>query len=233
MNHHVCANRNRNAAGIDEVRHRAPTKKFQALERFAGVFSKRWNFFTTVPALMFVLSFAASFDAQAGGWANLNNASPSGVYLGDTPTMGTIFIDAAENGNNRDQALVVARVGNADLNNGTRYYGAVLGGNATTLTTLAAPQAVTTGTWHWGVEARWNYGSGTYFSYHHVNGWAYASFGSFGGNAQLSYTVNALVNPSNQSATAASASQINLSWARGVSGGSTKDTLVLRSTSST
>ena len=50
--------------------------------------------------------------------------------------------------------------------------------------------------------------------------------------ADAYFTCSALNNPGSQSATAASASQINLSWTRGTSG-TAKDTVIFRSTSST
>ncbi|MGA1530245.1 MAG: hypothetical protein ACO398_05800, partial [Kiritimatiellia bacterium] len=65
MNHHVCANRNRNAAGIDEVRHRAPTKKFQALELLAGVFSKDWKILSYV-----IISTFLSANLSYGGFGD-------------------------------------------------------------------------------------------------------------------------------------------------------------------
>jgi fibronectin-binding autotransporter adhesin len=235
MKHHMRANMNRNATGVDDTRHRTQKKKFQPLELLTGAFSNHWNFGARYTAMVAVLLFATATESFAG-WANLDS-SPSGVYLGDTPTMPTLYADQTENSNNRDQLIVAARVGSSDLAGGltagTLKWGTVLGGNSYTVSSLVGPQATETGTWYWGVQARWNFGSGTYFSYHHAAGWNRPSWGNFGGAAQLSYTVSALVDPGSQSATAASTSQINLSWARGVSGGSTKDTLVLRSTSST
>ncbi len=47
------------------------------------------------------------------------------------------------------------------------------------------------------------------------------------------FTILALVEPSGQSATAVSSAQINLAWTKGTTGGSAKDTLILRSASST
>ena len=47
------------------------------------------------------------------------------------------------------------------------------------------------------------------------------------------FTVSALVAPSNPSASQASSSQIDLEWTKGVSGGSSKDTIIFRSTSAT
>ncbi len=68
------------------------------------------------------------------------------------------------------------------------------------------------GHWYTG-QSSWNEGSGTF-----VSG---------------SYTVSTLVAPSAQSASQASSSQIDLGWTKGVSGGSSKDTIIFRSTSAT
>jgi autotransporter-associated beta strand protein len=55
------------------------------------------------------------------------------------------------------------------------------------------------------------------------------------GGANYTLTVTALVSPSGQTATAASSTNVSISlvWAQGVSGGSTKNTVIFRSTNST
>jgi autotransporter-associated beta strand protein len=226
---------------------------FQSLELFEGVFSNRWKVAVIpvqcrpasvrglTPLLVLVASvliLIPAGSALAGGWANIQGGSPSGVYLGDTPTLNTIYVDQAENGNPRDEVQVYARHDNRNLSSGT-VTGAIWSGSGSQSLTPGAPQATATGTWYWGIRVRYNFGSGTYnaWAWHTNagNGWAKMSFDGFPNNTTdvtLNYTVSALGNPTSPSGSADAthaATRIDLSWSKW----SGRDVMVVRSTSST
>ena len=156
-------------------------------------------------AWLVVVGLLADTTAFAGGWANItSSANPSSVYLGDTPTMGAIWVDTTENGNARGQVAVVARNGSQNLSSGTSE-GAIITGNASqSITTQTAPQATATGSWYWGLRVQYTYGGGNYNAYQWTTGWVKMSFAGFPNDTTsvtLNYTVSSLTAPSGQSAT--------------------------------
>lgn len=96
---------------------------------------------------------------------------------------------------------------------------------------LAGYQYTATGSHYVICQAKLN--SGDTYTSKSGKGWANYTTYPPTDLASAYFTCSPLVNPSSQSATAVSQSQINLGWTRGVSGGSTKDTVVFRSTSAT
>lgn len=158
--------------------------------------SKRWNFFRRILQsleksawLLFVL-IALPGTAWAGGWANLqSSSSPSGVYLGDTPTMGTIWVDTTENGNSRSQVEVNAEQGDQNLTSGASQ-GAILTGNASQAITPSAPQSTSTGTWYWGIRVQYTHGGGNYDAHAWTTGWSIMSFAGFPNDTTSGARVN-------------------------------------------
>lgn len=174
-------------------------------------------------------AFASSANAQWFQVANYNTSSspdqPSSIYLGDQSltfgcnSWGVLL--------NQWGGIRVYIHTSSDIHNGTAG-GAITYSSSSSRENTSA-QFTSTGTWYWGVRMQYNSG-GT------IVGW-YCRNRSFWSDAwgtpvsDLTLTVQPLNAPTSQSATSAGASQINLTWSRGVSGG-VKDTLVVRSTSS-
>lgn len=84
------------------------------------------------------------------------------------------------------------------------------------------------GTWFYSLWIGWG-------SYVGINGHWYTGSGSWNEGsatfASSAYTVSPLTPPSEPSAVTAGTDQIDLAWTKGVSGGSAKDTLILRKSS--
>ena len=181
----------------------------------------------------FVAALLAGFSTSASAqWfqvANRNNSSspdaPSSIYLGDKDL--TFGCNSWGILLNQWGGIRIAIHTGSDIHNGT------LGGAITYSSSSArqntSAQFTSTGTWYWGVRMQYNSGGTIVGWYCRNNSAWHDAWGT--PTSDLTVNVQPLNAPSAQTATAAGASQINLTWTRGTSGG-VKDTLVVRSTSS-
>ncbi len=159
------------------------------------------------------------------------SVTPSSLYLGDNATFG---VDSWASINDQwGRARAVIDTDNNVLVGGSRGDWTSYTGDGNIQRNPVSPRFSSAGTWYWGVQFQY----GTYLT----NFWlmrdssAWADLYYKGTNGNLSVTVSALNSPTSPSGAVDGGSpqtQINLTWARGVSG-SAKDTLVVRSTSST
>lgn len=154
--------------------------------------------------------------------------SPAGtLYLGDT---GVFTVEAqAKIGNNWSASRVLLSAdSNVDANDPA---GAWVGYTDQPSRSLTSARFFQTGTLYWAIQL--DYGSpynDTFWYKASSAAWAPESVD--GSGSTLTITVSPLNAPTSQLATPAGANQVNLSWTRGVSG-SAKNTMIVRSTSST
>ena len=146
------------------------------------------------------------------------------AYLGDTVPL-SINASTTFSGTNRSFAAVFARFGNADLTSGA-LENTNNPGSSATLFTIDTPRLTNTGIFYWAMRVSYGFGNDFWFDASRPTATA-LSF-SAPTNSPLAITVTNLVDPSSVSATSITTNSLTLNWTRGVSGGSTKDTLVLR-----
>lgn len=163
---------------------------------------------------------------NTGGGAS--PGSPAGaLYLGDT---GTFTVDAqAKIGINWSASrILLSSDNNVD---GSDPASAWVGYTDQPGRSLTSPRFFKTGILYWAIQL--DYGSpynDTFWYKSSSAAWAPESVN--GNGSTLTVTVSPLNTPTAQSATPAGPQQINLAWTRGISG-SAKNTIVVRSTSST
>jgi alpha-L-fucosidase 2 len=144
--------------------------------------------------------------------------------------MVSLNIDAWQtfNGSNRSYATVFGRYNNSDLSlsaNTVEGEGRDPGSGADGVW-ANTPRFSTNGIFYWAMRVSYSYGNDYWFDAPR-SGWSDLALGRPSA-ATLAIEVSALNNPGSITATNASASQIDLSWTRGVSGAA-KDTLIVRS----
>ncbi|MGD0260146.1 MAG: hypothetical protein ABSD29_10025 [Verrucomicrobiota bacterium] len=158
--------------------------------------------------------------------------TPNGTaYLGDT--LGSpwyVWFEIGQASWNNAQA----GIGTSSAGTGYTWYTAYWdhddGGNKVVKADIGATKFTSTGSWY--VICQANESSGETYTSESGCGWGNPITYPPANLTSSYFTVNALVAPSGQTATAASSSEIDLTWTQGVSGSSTKNTVILRSTGS-
>ena len=152
--------------------------------------------------------------------------APAGtIYLGDTGKVFTFeswgTVETAWG-----QGRLWLRQGNADLSGGT----AGAWGGFTDQESKSVTSGVfnATGTWYWGIQMDYGATYGTNFWYK-ASSASWVNLAANGTGAGLTVTVSAIGDPGSQTATVASTTQINLSWAKNAVG---HNVMVVRSTDS-
>ena len=149
--------------------------------------------------------------AFAWDWPSARNYNgstpeqPSTIYLGDQGTFGH---DSWSNLNSRWPKWRVVIHSGADIHNGT--YGSWSSYSNVQHKQGSSPRFTTTGTWYWGMQVEYTDAGGTTAWYCRNNSNWHSMYGT--PTSDLTITVSALSDPTSQSATASSNTQINLSW---------------------
>ena len=152
--------------------------------------------------------------------------APAGtIYLGDTGKVFTFeswgTVETAWG-----QGRLWLRQGNADLSGGTAgAWGGMTDQNGKSVTSGVFNA---TGTWYWGIQMDYGATYGTNFWYK-ASSASWVNLAANGTGAGLTVTVSAIGDPGSQTATVASTTQINLSWAKNAVG---HNVMVVRSTDS-
>ncbi len=176
-------------------------------------------------------SAAATFTATAtemprarNSDGNANPNQPSGLFLGDTlQTFG--FESWATLESNYGQNFLWLRHSNDDVQDGTRYSGVGFTNvNPKTATSGTFDQ---TGTWYWGMQMDYGAPYGSNFWYL-SSSTTWQEMSAAGLDSALSLTVSALNDPASPTASAASASQVDLTWSQNAQ---SHDVMVVRKTS--
>lgn len=152
--------------------------------------------------------------------------APAGtIYLGDTGKVFTFeswgTVETAWG-----QGRLWLRQGNADLSGGMAgAWGGMTDQNGKSVTSGVFNA---TGTWYWGIQMDYGATYGTNFWYK-ASSASWVNLAANGTGAGLTVTVSAIGDPGSQTATVASTTQINLSWAKNAVG---HNVMVVRSTDS-
>ncbi len=152
--------------------------------------------------------------------------APAGtIYLGDTGKVFTFeswgTVETAWG-----QGRLWLRQGNADLSGGMAgAWGGMTDQNGKSVTSGVFNA---TGTWYWGIQMDYGATYGTDFWYK-ASSASWVNLAANGTGAGLTVTVSAIGDPGSQTATVASTTQINLSWAKNAVG---HNVMVVRSTDS-
>ncbi len=171
--------------------------------------------------IVFLLTITVVFGQQA---RNTNSGSPeqpsSTIYLGDNGTFG--HDSWAQNGDDWPRWQVVINQ-SSDLDDATAIWSGFGDYNNVEHKTATSPRFTAVGTWYWGMQV--NYGD-IYKWYCRNNTNWYDMWNN--PTSDLTVTVQALGNPSDNSASSSSSSSIDLSWTKWNS----KNVMVLRKLSS-
>jgi hypothetical protein len=193
------------------------------------IYSENYGYYSSNPSTF----SGTTAMVQARNTSGSTPQAPAGtIYLGDTgktfglDSWGSIGFNG-EGSPAWGKARLVVRQGNADLSGGTASaYGDYVNVENKTITSGTFNA---TGTWYWGMQMDYGavYGASYWYK---SSSTAWTNMSTDGTGSTLSFTVTALNNPSDFTATANSTTQINLAWTAGTSGDA-KETLVLRKTS--
>ncbi|MDD4118154.1 MAG: fibronectin type III domain-containing protein, partial [Kiritimatiellae bacterium] len=177
-----------------------------------------------------------AFTIAAGGgiWINPMSANTpmATYYLGDTMGSWNVNFEIGQASWDYAQVGIGTSTAGTDYNWGVaNWYEDGTAPNKRVRRDLSGYQYTAVGSHYVICQARET--SGDPYTSASGNGWSDSQTYPPADLSSAYFTCSALTDPSSQSATAVSSSQINLGWTRGVSGASTKDTVIFRSTSST
>ncbi|MBP1664823.1 MAG: hypothetical protein H6Q19_1963 [Bacteroidetes bacterium] len=170
--------------------------------------------FTLLVIALMSLTLQSSFAWDWPQCRNYNGSTPeqpSTIYLGDQATFGH---DSWSKVNDKWPKWRVAIHTTSDINNGT--FGTWSGYGDIEHKTALSPVFTSIGTWYWGMQVEYTDAGGTTGWYcRDITGWE-NMYGTPTSN--LTVNVSNIVDPSSQSATTSSYSDINLSWTKNAKG---------------